>query len=627
MKDQIRTVAVIGCGVIGASWACLFLSRGLNVLIYDPAESARETFENYLQDAWPAFAARSPIEDAWAKNYKFIDNMELSLSEADFIQENGPERPELKQALMEKLDQYTRPGVIISSSSSGLPASRFIGRCQKDPSRILVGHPFNPPHLVPLVEVVPHPGTSATTISTAQDFYRSLGKTPILLHHEVPGFVANRLQAAINSEAYSLISRGIVSAKDLDTVMTSGPGLRWALTGPFVTNSLGGGGGPNGFTQRIERLGPAVRAWEEDMLKHRFDWSEESVSVLKREALQWLETAKTLGSDKMASEGKLLKSNYLQLHYLTLKMSRQIKNVVIAGGTGNLGSHILTALVSHGSFNITVLTRKTGATFPAGVTAKVVDFSSPAELGLAIQGQDAVVDAILSPDPTVSIGLIDAAIGAGVYRYIAPEFTIHPKYDKTRSLPIFRGKAQIYDYLQKVANDQKITWTTISNGAFLDWCLRSGFLNIDLIKKKILLMNDGTRVFPLTVLPVVGTAVANALAQAEKTKNMHCSIYGVQKCQNEIADLAKEALGPDGWEVKSQDMEKAFEEALSATAIGNYSWTVAGDLIRYSLATPGYNGVFEQNHNDLLGVQPMSDEQVKALIKEIYDELNLLHTR
>ncbi|RDH16483.1 hypothetical protein M747DRAFT_358469 [Aspergillus niger ATCC 13496] len=290
MKDQIRTVAVIGCGVIGASWACLFLSRGLNVLIYDPAESAWETFENYLQDAWPALAARSPIEDAWAKNYKFIDNMELSLSEADFIQENGPERPELKQALMEKLDLYTRPGVIISSSSSGLPASRFIGRCQKDPSRILVGHPFNPPHLVPLVEVVPHPGTSATTISAAQAFYRFLGKTPILLHHEVPGFVANRLQAAINSEAYSLISRGIVSAKDLDTAMTSGPGLRWALTGPFVTNSLGGGGGPNGFAQRVERLGPAVRAWEEDMLKHRFDWSEESVSVLKREALQWLET-------------------------------------------------------------------------------------------------------------------------------------------------------------------------------------------------------------------------------------------------------------------------------------------------------------------------------------------------
>lgn len=191
---------------------------------------------------------------------------------------------------MQTLDQYTRLGVVIASSSSGLPASGFIGRCQKDPSRILVGHPFNPPHLVPLVELVPHPGTNATTISTAKDFYRFLGKKPILLRHEIPGFVANRLQAAINNEAYSLISRGIVSAEDLDTAVTSGPGLRWALTGPIVTNSLGGGGGPNGFTQRIERLGPAIRGWEDDMLKHRFEWSEESVSVLKEDALKWLKS-------------------------------------------------------------------------------------------------------------------------------------------------------------------------------------------------------------------------------------------------------------------------------------------------------------------------------------------------
>ena len=143
---------------------------------------------------------------------------------------------------------------------------------------------------MPLVEVVPHPGTSVTTISTATDFYRSLGKKPILLRHEIPGFVANRLQAAINNEAYSIISRGIVSAEDLDTAVTSGPGLRWALTGPFVTNSLGGGGGPDGFAQRIERLGPAIRGWEEDISKHRFDWSEESVSVLNEEALKWLKS-------------------------------------------------------------------------------------------------------------------------------------------------------------------------------------------------------------------------------------------------------------------------------------------------------------------------------------------------
>lgn len=190
---------------------------------------------------------------------------------------------------MERLDQNTPAGVVIASSSSGMPSSEFVQRCRRDPGRILVGHPFNPPHLVPLVEVVPHPGTHAISISTAMDFYKLLGKRPILLHREVPGFVANRLQAAINNEAYSLISRGIVSAEDLDAAVTSGPGLRWALTGPAVANALGGGGGPDGFLNRIERLGPSIRRWEDDMLKHRFNWDNESLLMLKAEALSWLE--------------------------------------------------------------------------------------------------------------------------------------------------------------------------------------------------------------------------------------------------------------------------------------------------------------------------------------------------
>jgi len=182
---------------------------------------------------------------------------------------------------MKTLDEHTRLGVVIASSSSGLPSSEFIQQCQRDPSRILIGHPFNPPHLIPLVEVVPHPGTSEQCISAAMQFYQSLGKRPILLHHEVPGFVSNRLQAAINNEAYSLISRGIVSAEDLDLAVTQGPGLRWALTGPIATNALGGGGGPDGFAQRMKRLGPSIRAWEDDILKHRFDWSGEKLSALQ----------------------------------------------------------------------------------------------------------------------------------------------------------------------------------------------------------------------------------------------------------------------------------------------------------------------------------------------------------
>ncbi|KAG9765639.1 putative hydroxyacyl-CoA dehydrogenase, partial [Aureobasidium melanogenum] len=265
--SEIRTVIVVGCGVIGMGWATLFLAHGLRVIITDPAEGAEERFEQYLKNALPLIAAREEL-DALAKNYQFVKDVLPILVEADFVQENGPERVEWKEELLGKLDKHTRRGVVIASSSSGLPSSAFIGKCDVDPSRVLIGHPFNPPHLIPLVEVVPHPYTSQDAIQTALTFYRSLDKKPILLHKEIPGFVSNRLQAAINNEAYSLISRGIVSAEDLDAAVTSGPGLRWALTGPVATNALGGGGGVEGFANRINRLGPSIRNWEEDMLRH-----------------------------------------------------------------------------------------------------------------------------------------------------------------------------------------------------------------------------------------------------------------------------------------------------------------------------------------------------------------------
>ncbi|KAH7028447.1 3-hydroxyacyl-CoA dehyrogenase [Macrophomina phaseolina] len=289
MPQQIRTVAVVGCGVIGMSWAMLFLAKGLRVIISDPAKGAEDAFKRYIHEAWPSLQGNKSLEQTLVENYEFVVDATPRLSEADFIQENGPERTEFKQQLMETLDKHARSGVVIASSSSGLPSSAFIGGCKRDASRVLIGHPFNPPHLIPLVEVVPHPGTSSNSISAAMEFYTSLGKNPILIHHEVPGFVANRLQAAINSEAYSLISRGIVSAEDLDAAVTSGPGLRWAIAGPIVTNALGGGGRRDGFMSRLERLGPSIRSWEQDMAKHRFDWSEESVSVLKSEACKWLE--------------------------------------------------------------------------------------------------------------------------------------------------------------------------------------------------------------------------------------------------------------------------------------------------------------------------------------------------
>ena len=187
---------------------------------------------------------------------------------------------------------------MIASSSSGLPSSTFITLCENQPARILVGHPFNPPHLIPLVEVVPHPKSSAVCVSIAVDFYKSLGKKPIVLRQETPGFVANRLQAAINKEAYSLITRGVVSAEDLDSAVRSGPGLRWAVSGPIVTNALGGGGGPGGFDNRLDRLGAAIQGWEQDMRRYEFDWSAQSVSCLKLEAKKWLDTVNWEELDK-----------------------------------------------------------------------------------------------------------------------------------------------------------------------------------------------------------------------------------------------------------------------------------------------------------------------------------------
>ncbi|KAG9570498.1 hypothetical protein KCU71_g646, partial [Aureobasidium melanogenum] len=195
--SEVRTVVVVGCGVIGMGWATLFLAHGLKVIITDPAEGPEERNEQSQK----CLTAHSS-EGTTGRTCK-----ELS---------NGPERVEWEEELLSKLGKHTRKGIVIASSSSGLPSSVFIGKCHVDPGRVLIGHPFNPPHLIPLVEVVPHPDISQDAIQTALTFYKSLGKKPILLHKEIPGFVSNRLQAAINNEAYSLISRGIVSAEDLD---------------------------------------------------------------------------------------------------------------------------------------------------------------------------------------------------------------------------------------------------------------------------------------------------------------------------------------------------------------------------------------------------------------------------
>jgi 3-hydroxyacyl-CoA dehydrogenase len=250
---MIRTVAIVGTGVIGASWAALFLSHGLDVVATDPAPGAEDRLRADV--AATGLAARGRLT--------FVGDVAEAVADADFVQENGPERIEVKHSLFAVLDAATRPDVVLASSSSGLLPTEIATACPAHPERVLIGHPFNPPHLLPLVEVVPGERTGDDAVARAMDFYTALGRKPIRLRHELPGHVANRLQAALWREAYSLVDRGVATVADIDTAIANGPGLRWALLGPFAVQHLSGG--PGGIAHVLEHLGPPTEAWWRDM--------------------------------------------------------------------------------------------------------------------------------------------------------------------------------------------------------------------------------------------------------------------------------------------------------------------------------------------------------------------------
>ncbi|MEU0797779.1 3-hydroxyacyl-CoA dehydrogenase NAD-binding domain-containing protein [Amycolatopsis sp. NPDC005961] len=244
----MSTVAVVGTGVIGASWAGLFLAHGHDVVATDPAPGAEERLRDALEDT---------------DRLRFVADAGEAAAAADFVQENGPEREDVKHALFAVLDEAARPDVILASSSSGLLPSVIARGCPRHPERVVIGHPFNPPHLIPLVEVVPGRETAPEVVDRAVAFYTSLGKRPIRLTREVPGHVANRLQAALWQEAYSLVERGIATVADIDTAIAYGPGLRWAVLGPFLNQHLSGGAG--GLAHVLAHLGPPTEEWWRDL--------------------------------------------------------------------------------------------------------------------------------------------------------------------------------------------------------------------------------------------------------------------------------------------------------------------------------------------------------------------------
>ena len=254
----IGTVTVVGTGAIGASWAALALSRGLRVVATDPAPGA----EPRLRETAAAFLAELGQPDA-PDRLGFTADLRAAAAAGDLVLENGPERLEVKKEIFAALDEAARPGVLLASSSSGLLPSSFQAACARHPERVLIAHPFNPPHLVPLVEVVGGRLTSEQAVESALEVLRHLGKRPIRLRRELPGHVANRLQAALWREAYHLVGEGVVSVADVDVAISSGPGLRWALLGPFATQHLSGGGG--GLEHVLAHLGPPMVDWWHDL--------------------------------------------------------------------------------------------------------------------------------------------------------------------------------------------------------------------------------------------------------------------------------------------------------------------------------------------------------------------------
>ncbi|PRF45612.1 3-hydroxyacyl-CoA dehydrogenase NAD-binding domain-containing protein [Burkholderia multivorans] len=260
---DIQRIAIVGTGVIGASWTAFYLAKGFDVVATDPAPQAdarlRESLAAFLGDAADAACAR----------LTFDADLMRALDGVDFVQENGPERLDLKRALYRQMDDVLPAHVPIASSSSGLKMSDIQTACEQHPERCLIAHPFNPPHLIPLVELVGGEATDAAVIERAKAFYDALGKVTIVLNKEMAGHVANRLAAALFREVYHLVGEGVVSVADADKAVAWGPGLRWALMGQCLTYHLGGGAG--GIAHFLEHLSGPMTSWWNDLGTPSFD--------------------------------------------------------------------------------------------------------------------------------------------------------------------------------------------------------------------------------------------------------------------------------------------------------------------------------------------------------------------
>lgn len=272
--SEFENVAVIGAGVIGASWAALFLASGRNVAVYDPAPTMEVDVRAYIDNAWPTLRELG-LAEGEPGALSFHADVAGAVRDADFVQESVPERIAIKHELFAKLEAALKPGAIVASSASGLR----LGEMQagwKDPSHFILGHPFNPPHLIPLVEVMGNEKTAAGVVEQAERFYALVGKVTIRVNREVKGHVANRLQAALWREAIHLVKSGVASVEDVDKAVWAGPGLRWAAMGPTLLFHLGGGS--QGLSSFCQKYTESFHGWWDDLGDPRLD--EQTASLL-----------------------------------------------------------------------------------------------------------------------------------------------------------------------------------------------------------------------------------------------------------------------------------------------------------------------------------------------------------
>jgi 3-hydroxyacyl-CoA dehydrogenase len=260
---EIRTVAIVGCGSIGASWAALFIAQGLTVTAFDINPASKVFLYNLIESSLTTLSSLGLLKNPSAKpeDIIFTTSLEEAVKNADLVQENGPERLDFKQKLFTEIAGLVRDDVIIATSSSGLTCSSIQEGMPTSarPERCVVAHPFNPPHLIPLVEVVGGSHTSTSTVDRTLAFYNSVGKKAVHVKKEVVGHIANRLQAALFREIAYLVQEDVASVKDIDDAMSHGPGLRWGLMGPSLLMHLAGGEG--GVRHMADHLLGPLMSW------------------------------------------------------------------------------------------------------------------------------------------------------------------------------------------------------------------------------------------------------------------------------------------------------------------------------------------------------------------------------